>query len=265
MATFDAARALHRWARPNRLLALFDALVSRAAGFGTWLRRCPRPHWIRHVFVKRSKLHLCGEDGYSLIELVTVMAILGVVMGGLVAVFTAGINADASSNRRFQSQQDARVALDKLRRDAHGACTVSAPNSYNSPLSSVTFYFGSDNCVSGTHSITWCTSGSGTNYSLYRVVATSCTGLVNRFAEFLRSGTIFTYLPPNSHLMTATSLDQGTSATYIATQDGSNTLPRLHIDMTVNRTAKSNEAFHVVDDITLRNGPRACSVGVPSC
>ena len=208
---------------------------------------------------------LAGEEGYSLIELVTVMAILGVVIGGIVALFAAGINADASSNRRFQSQQDARVALDKLRREVHAACTVSTPNSYNTSLSSVTFYFPSDSCASGTHSVTWCTSGSGTNYSLYRVVATSCTGITQSFADYLRSGSIFTYLPPNSHLVTSTSLNQGTSASYILTQDASSTLPRLHIDMTVNRSAKSNEAFHLVDDIAFRNGPRACGSGVASC
>jgi prepilin-type N-terminal cleavage/methylation domain-containing protein len=207
---------------------------------------------------------LGAEDGFSLVELVMVMAILGVVIGAIVALFTAGINADASSNRRFQSQQDARVALDKMRREIHAACTVSAPNSYNSPLSSVTFYFPSDSCASGTHSVTWCTTGSGTNYTLYRVVATSCTGVVNSYASFLTSGTIFTYLPPGSHLVTATSLNQGTSATYIATQDGSSSLPRLHVDMTVNRNAKSNEAFHLVDDIAFRNGPRSCN-GVASC
>jgi prepilin-type N-terminal cleavage/methylation domain-containing protein len=208
---------------------------------------------------------LGGEAGYSLVELVTVMAILGVVIGGIVALFAAGINADASSNRRFQSQQDARVSLDKLRREVHAACTVSAPNSYNSSLSSVTFYFPSDGCGSGTHSVTWCTSGSGTNYSLYRVVATSCTGITNKYADFITSGSIFTYLPPNSHLVTTTSLNQGTSASYIATQDGSSSLPRLHIDMTINRSAKSNEAFHLVDDMAFRNGPRACNAGVASC
>jgi prepilin-type N-terminal cleavage/methylation domain-containing protein len=207
---------------------------------------------------------LDGENGYSLVEMITVIAILGVVVGGIVSLFAAGINADASANRRFQSQQDARVALDRMRREVHGACTVSAPNSYNTSLSSVTFYFPSDSCASGTHSITWCTSGSGTNYSLYRVVATSCTGITQKFAKFLTRGTIFTYLPPNSHLMTASSLNQGTSATYIATQDGSNTLPRLHVDLPVNRSTKTNEAFHLVDDIAFRNGPRVCN-GVASC
>lgn len=204
------------------------------------------------------------DGGYTVVELLTVMAILGVVVGAIVTLFASGINADASSNRRFQSQQDARVALDKLRREVHAACTVSAPASYNSALSSVTLYFPSDNCASGTHSVTWCTSGSGTNYALYRVVATSCTGITAKYAEYITSGSIFTYLPPNSHLVTSSSLNGGTGAGAITTQDGSSLLPRVHIDMIVNRSGKAQEQFHLVDDMALRNGPRTCN-GVATC
>jgi prepilin-type N-terminal cleavage/methylation domain-containing protein len=204
------------------------------------------------------------DAGYSLVEMLVVMAILGVVVGGIVTIFASSINSEASSNRRFQSQQDARLALDKLRREAHAGCTISAPASYNTALSSVTLYFPSDGCASGSHSVTWCTTGSGTNYTLYRIVATSCAGATQKFARFLTRGTVFTYLPPNSHLVTATSLNQGTGAGAIATQDGSSTLSRLHIDMTINRSTKSQEAFHLVDDMALRNGPRSC-FGLATC
>lgn len=205
------------------------------------------------------------EAGYSLVELIIVMAILTVVLGAIVALFTSGINADASQNRRFQAQQDVRLAMDRLRRELHGACTISTPATYNTPMSSVTVYFPSDNCGSGTHTVTWCTSGSGTNYSLFRIVATSCAGATQSFADHLVSANIFDYLPPNSHLVSNSSLGQGTSATYIATADGSATLPRLHVDLTSNVGSMSNEAYRLVDDIAFRNGPRACSGGVATC
>jgi prepilin-type N-terminal cleavage/methylation domain-containing protein len=205
------------------------------------------------------------EGGYTMVELIIVMAILTVVLGAIVALFTSGINADASQNRRFQAQQDVRLAMDRMRRELHGACTISSPATYNTPMSSVTVYVPSDSCASGTHSVTWCTSGSGTNYSLMRIVATSCAGATQSFADHLTSANIFTYLPPNSHLVSNTSLGQGTSATYIATADGSATLPRLHVDLTSNVGSKSNEAYRLVDDIAFRNGPRACSGGVASC
>jgi prepilin-type N-terminal cleavage/methylation domain-containing protein len=205
------------------------------------------------------------EAGYSLVELIIVMAILTVVLGAIVALFTAGINADADQNRRFQAQQDVRLAMDKLRRELHSGCTVSAPATYNTPVNSVTIYVPADTCASGSHSVTWCTTGSGTNFTLYRIVATSCTGATQYFAEHLTGGNIFVYLPPNSHLVSSTSLGQGTSVAQIVTADGSSTLPRIHVDLTSNLSSKSNDAYRLVDDIGLRNGPRACSAGVASC
>ena len=206
------------------------------------------------------------EGGYSLVELLTVMVILGIVLGGIVTLFAAGINADADQNRRYQAQQDAKISLDKMRREGHAACTVSAPNTYNTWTSSVTLYFPSDSCGSGTHSITWCTKGSGTNYTLYRIVATSCpVSPTIAYAQNLTSGNIFVYLPPSSHLVSSASVGQGTATGYVLTQDGSSTLPRLHIDMTTNvQPTKTTDAFHLMDDIAFRNGPRACS-GAASC
>ena len=67
------------------------------------------------------------DEGYTTIELLIVMSILGIVLGGIVTLFTAGINADASQNLRFQSQQEAQLALTKLRKDVHSACTIAAP------------------------------------------------------------------------------------------------------------------------------------------
>ena len=205
------------------------------------------------------------EAGYTVIELIIVMVILTVVLGAIVALFTSGINADADQNRRFQAQQDARLAMDKLRRELHAGCTVAAPSTYNTPVSSITVYFASDSCASGTHTVTWCTSGSGTNFTLFRIVATSCTGATQSFATQLTSGAIFMYLPPNSHLVSISSLGQGTSASYIVTSDGSSTLPRIHVDLTSNYGTRSTNNYRLVDDIALRNGPRACATGVASC
>lgn len=207
-----------------------------------------------------------SEGGYSLVELIIVMAILTIVLGAIVALFTAGINADADQSRRFQAQQDVRLGLDKLRRELHAGCTVSNPGTYNTPESSVTVYFSSDNCVSGTHTVTWCTIGSGSRYGLYRIVSTSCTGATQQFADYLTSANIFIYLPPNGHLVTATSLGQGTGAGAIVTADGSAVLPRVHVDMTSNlKPSNVRNAYPLNDDIVLRNGVRSCSTGVASC
>ena len=207
---------------------------------------------------------LGGEGGYSLVEMITVMAILGVVLGGVVALFTAGIKADSDQNQRFQAQQDTRLALDKLRRDVHPACTISTPATYNTWASSVTLYYPSDNCGSGTHSVTWCTAASGTKFMLQRVVASSCTGSLVTIADSLTSTNVFAYIPPNSHLVTSSSVGMGTGASYILTQDAAYSSPRLHVDLTINRTGATH-SYRLVDDIALRNGPRTCGAAGATC
>jgi prepilin-type N-terminal cleavage/methylation domain-containing protein len=207
-----------------------------------------------------------GDDqGYTLIELLVVMALLSVVVGGIVTLFASGLNSEADQNRRFQAQQDGRLALDKLRREVHSACTISTPNTYNTAFPSATLYFPSDNCASGSHSVTWCTTGSSGRFALYRIVSTSCAGGTVKVADYLTSGTIFTYLPPSSHLVTSTSLGQGTASTAIVTQDLASTLPRLHVDMNLRLRAGLVDGYRLVDDIALRNGPRACPGGTASC
>jgi prepilin-type N-terminal cleavage/methylation domain-containing protein len=202
-----------------------------------------------------------AEGGYTLVELIVVMAILGIVLGAITSLFVAGINADADQSRRFGAQQEARTALDKMRREIHAACTVSNPATYNTAETSITLYFSTDNCTSGTHTVSWCTSGSGSRYGLYRIVSTSCTGATAKFADYLTSAYVFTYLPPGSHV---TGL--GAGAAGIVTQDASSTLPRLHLDLLINRKpAVFNDRYRLVDDIAFRNGPRACASGVASC
>jgi prepilin-type N-terminal cleavage/methylation domain-containing protein len=207
---------------------------------------------------------LGGEGGYSLVEMITVMAILGVILGGVVTLFTAGIKADSDQNQRFQAQQDTRLALDKLRRDIHPSCTISSPATYNTWTNSVTLYSSADSCAAGSSSVTWCTAASGSKFVLQRTVATSCTGSLVTIADSLTSANVFAYIPPNSHLATSTSVGLGTGSSFIATQDAAYSAPRLHVDLTINRTGATH-TYRLVDDIAFRNGPRTCGTGVATC
>jgi hypothetical protein len=54
------------------------------------------------------------------------------------------------------------------------------------------------------------------------------------------------------------------ASSAIATQDSAYSVPRLHVDVTINRT-KATHNYRLVDDIALRNGPRRCLAGVDSC
>ena len=113
------------------------------------------------------------ERGYTMVEMLVVMAILGVVMAGLTTIFVSGSHAEVDINRRFQAQQQARLALDKIRVDLHCASAAEIDSTYGY------LKVAEDNC-STTH-VTWCAMTSPTmtgRYGLYRttdVTATRCT------------------------------------------------------------------------------------------
>jgi prepilin-type N-terminal cleavage/methylation domain-containing protein len=119
------------------------------------------------------------ERGYTLIEMVVVMAILGFIIGGLTTVFVSGSHAELDMNRRFQAQQQARLALDRLRTDVHCATQVQA-------MTISTKYalkLNAPNCSTLNNNqnyIYWCVETSptmSTRYALYRSTSTTnqCT------------------------------------------------------------------------------------------
>jgi type II secretory pathway pseudopilin PulG len=77
---------------------------------------------------------LRGEGGFTLVELVAVMAIFMTVLTGLSMLFMSGARAELDANQRFQAQQSARLALDKLRRELH--CSSGITNVDGSALTS---------------------------------------------------------------------------------------------------------------------------------
>jgi prepilin-type N-terminal cleavage/methylation domain-containing protein len=189
------------------------------------------------------------QRGYSLVELLTVMAILGVVLEGLTTLFVAASNAQTDMSNRFTAQQSARVALDKIRREVHCA---SAATPVGSNTSSITLTVPSYcKTYAGSASVTWCTRSVSTNrYALYRVNGATCTGGV-KWADYLvpTSGAptcsgalcIFNYTAP-----TATNCTSSCS------------LARLHLDLPVNaRPAKTVDTYELVNDLVLRNTVRS--------
>lgn len=65
------------------------------------------------------------EEGYTLIELLLVCAILGTVLASLSVLFLSASSSQIDMNRRFRAQQDARVAVDKMRREIHCSDQIS--------------------------------------------------------------------------------------------------------------------------------------------
>jgi prepilin-type N-terminal cleavage/methylation domain-containing protein len=67
---------------------------------------------------------VAGQTGYTMPELLVVLAILGTITGAITTLFVRATNAEFEMNRRFQAQQAARVAIDKMRREIHCASAI---------------------------------------------------------------------------------------------------------------------------------------------
>jgi prepilin-type N-terminal cleavage/methylation domain-containing protein len=187
-----------------------------------------------------SRRRLLAEQGYSLIEMLVVLVIMGVVMTSLTTVFVQASNSETDMNNRFHAQLTAKLALDKVRREVHCA-TVVTPTGVSS---SVTITLPSY-CKTGSGSITWCTRSNGTNrYALYRVVGSTCTGGV-MWAD---------YLVPTA---TAT-VSGGALQIFNYTAQSTSSLAKLHVDFPVNvKPSKTVELYELIDDIVLRNSTRS--------
>ena len=173
---------------------------------------------------------LRSESGYSLIELMTVMAILGIVLAGLTAMFQAGVRAEVRTNKQFQAQLNARLAMDRMRRELHCANAISASN-YGTPVASVAVTL-PDTCPGPATSVSYTTLAvSAGRWQLTRA-ADSGTPLV--VADYLTSSTPFTYYIP-----------------------AAGTLGRLRVDLPVNLDlADAGTDWRLEDDIVLRNTVR---------
>jgi len=72
----------------------------------------------------RTLLH--DQRGFSLAELLVVVAILGLMLAGLVLVQQQGQQSYLMGSRRVEAQQNARVALDLMVRELRSAQAVTA-------------------------------------------------------------------------------------------------------------------------------------------
>jgi prepilin-type N-terminal cleavage/methylation domain-containing protein len=170
------------------------------------------------------------ERGYTLVEMLTVLVIFGTVMSALMVLFVQGTGAEVDLNNRFQAQQAARVALDKIRREAHCATAVTV-----SSASSVTLNLPSY-CPTGNGSVTWCTVSLGTSrYGLYRKAGATCDSTGVRWADYLTTANVFSYAAQSSTSLAKLSVD-------------------FPIDVKPKRTV---DLYELKDDIVLRNSTRS--------
>jgi type II secretory pathway pseudopilin PulG len=158
-------------------------------------------------------------------ELVMVMAILGVVVGALTTLFVRAMNAEVDANRRFRAQQDARVAVDKMRREIHCSSGITPAG----PSSSISVSLPAQ-CPSagGTATtVTYDVVGSGQRFQLRR------NSVV--LADYVSEQNAFDYTAP----VTATSLG------------------KLRVTLPINLDPSNGiKEWRLVGDIVLRNTSR---------
>jgi Tfp pilus assembly protein PilW len=171
-----------------------------------------------------------SRGGYTLVELVVVLAIFMLIVTSLTKLFTSGAQAELDLNRRFQAQQEARNGLDRLRRELH--CSSGITATPGTPVSSITVALPAQ-----------CPSARGVArtivYDMYQVstnrwrMRRTMSGTTVTIADYITTanGLVFTYTAPSA------------SSRAI-----------LHVDLPVN--VHPNEGWkqwRLVDDIVLRN------------
>jgi prepilin-type N-terminal cleavage/methylation domain-containing protein len=184
------------------------------------------------------------ERGFTLIELLVTMVILTIVVGSLTTVFVSGSTAQVDLNERFQAQQNARLALDRVRTDIHCASAAQAQTINTFPGIKLAVA----NCYASTPTVSWCAVQVTTTpprYQLYRATgsgATDCTpsdATRVLIADYLTSSSVFTTaaIPQYS-------------------------LQKVDIDLKVGVNAKTatKNSYELKDSIVARNSTR-CTAG----
>lgn len=174
-----------------------------------------------------------GERGYTIVELIVSMAILGTVMTSLSMLLVSATNSEVDMNKRFQAQTQARLGLDRLRREVHCAMSVSPTGASGSVTLTIP-----STCptAAGLTAITWCTVANGTaRWDLWRYEGSQCSGTGRKWADHLTASSIFFFTPQSP-----------------------DKLATLNVRLPVNlKPAETSLLYTLDDDIVLRNSTRS--------
>jgi prepilin-type N-terminal cleavage/methylation domain-containing protein len=192
--------------------------------------------------VQGLRRRLASQEGYTLTELLVTMVILGIVLGGITQLFSAGLRAESDVAFRHQAQGEARNALSYLRQEAHCAASATTSTLGTAPDQTQTLTLTpAAGCPrpSGETSgspIQWCTIRIASyHYQLFRGPGAACNATGKRYADYLTTGVVFTYTTPST------------------------ALGYLSVDFPVdpNSQTTSPNIYRLKDDIVLRNTVRS--------
>ena len=148
---------------------------------------------ILHRLAVRLRRHvLAGQGGFTLVELLAVMIVLLIILAPLTGSFVSSLHAQVDQTRRFDNQENARMALDRMRKDIHCAHGVTDPfvnaSGGRTIVLTQTNTTGQAECPgliqTNASAVQWCTIPVATNrYQLYREndPTNECTGSASTF------------------------------------------------------------------------------------
>ncbi|HEY2354873.1 MAG TPA: prepilin-type N-terminal cleavage/methylation domain-containing protein [Gaiellaceae bacterium] len=174
---------------------------------------------------------LHDESGFTLPELLIVLTITVILMGGLATILSLGLKTSATSNSVLASQSNVVVALDRL--DEEGRCASSAKLVSGGAGVTLTYPFQCSpaNSPNGhtpeaPGSVTWCVTGG----SLMRYAGSACSGTGLTLTTNVTSATPFSCIATVGHY------------------------PAVKAVLTVNTGTTAATASSGIDTISLENG-----------
>jgi Tfp pilus assembly protein PilW len=182
------------------------------------------------VSALRRRLHRGrGEHGVTIVELLVVLLIMGTVLGALTTLFVRGMKAELDADERFRAQDQARLAVDRMRREVHCASGIVAT------ATSVTATL-PGHCPSAVSATTTTVVYSFQNVSTnrYKLRRTVNSGAAVTVADYITTNSAFSYAAPSS-----------------------SSLGKLSVDFQVNvRPNAGWKTWRLQTDIVLRNTTR---------
>src|SRR4051794_32877142 len=130
---------------------------------------------------------LSSGAGYTLIEVIVVMVLLGVIMGALVDGFASASSAQADQSARATDQETARAVLQRMRKDIHCASSAEAQptlDAFGNPTGTgytLQLSVSQGQCLGVTdqsNGVQWCSvsvGGSSVRYAIYRTISGNCS------------------------------------------------------------------------------------------
>jgi prepilin-type N-terminal cleavage/methylation domain-containing protein len=192
--------------------------------------------------------HGCAaQEGFTLVEVVVVMLVMLVVLAPLSGSFVSALNAQVDQTKRFDAEQNARQALDRMRKDIHCAHGVTDP--YTNTSGGQTIVLTETN----TTGVAECPGLVQTNASAAQWCTIPVTGAVDRFQLYRENDADSTCDGSASTFMVdyLTQADLWSSPTCSTGE-----YPTVSVTMPVNVDPVKHTAssYTLSDQIALRNG-----------